>query len=59
MGFVHDMGSRFATAGELLAFLWRRKLWWMIPLVFILVMLGLLITFGTSSGLGPVIYPLF
>ena len=53
------MGSRLGVAAELLAYLWWRKMWWMIPLVSVLLVLGLLITFGTSSGVGPFIYTLF
>lgn len=59
MPFLRDMGSRLGVAAELLAYLWWRKMWWMIPLVSVLLVLGLLITFGTSSGVGPFIYTLF
>ncbi len=44
---------------ELLAYLWRNRLWWLIPMVAILVMLGLLLLFATTSGVGPFIYTLF
>ena len=53
------MSSRFGIAGELLVFLWERKLWWMIPIVSILLAVGLLISFATASGVGPFIYTLF
>ena len=59
MSLLRDMGLKLEVAGELLLFLWQRKLWWMIPLVFVLLVLGLLIVFGTSSGAGPFIYALF
>ena len=54
-----EMGDRFGIAGELLAFLWRRKLWWLAPMVVVLLALGLLIGFGSASGVGPFIYTLF
>ena len=53
------MGGRFGIAGELIAFFWRQKMWWMIPLVSVLLIMGLLIGFGSASGVGPFIYTLF
>ena len=50
---------RFSIAGELMVFLWRRKLWWLVPLVAVMLVFGLLIIFGQSTALGPFIYPLF
>ncbi|MEK7715839.1 MAG: DUF5989 family protein [candidate division NC10 bacterium] len=35
-------GRRVGIMGELLAFLWARKLWWLIPMVSVLMMLGLI-----------------
>jgi hypothetical protein len=51
--------SNFSIAGELLVFLWQRKLWWLIPMITILLLCGLLMVFATTSGLGPLIYTLF
>ena len=59
MQLLRTMGDRFGIAGELLIFLWRRKLWWLAPMVFVLLLLGLLIGFGSASGVGPFIYTLF
>jgi len=53
------MGSNFGVAGELLGFLWARKLWWLLPMVTLLLMFGLLLIFATASGLAPFIYTLF
>ena len=53
------MGNKLGIAGELLAYLWRQKMWWMIPMVSVLLVLGLLIVFGSASGVGPFIYTLF
>jgi LPS O-antigen subunit length determinant protein (WzzB/FepE family) len=44
---------------ELFRFLWQRKLWWMIPIVTVLLLLGLLIFFTQSSAVAPFIYALF
>ena len=54
-----EFGGKLRIAGELLVYLWRNKLWWMLPMVGVLVVFGLLIVFGTSTGVGPFIYTLF
>jgi hypothetical protein len=59
MQILREMGSRLSIGAELLAFLWQRKMWWLIPLVMVLLLTGLLIGFGSSSGVGPFIYTLF
>jgi hypothetical protein len=59
MQLLRDMTGKLGIAGELIAFLWQRKMWWMIPMVVVLVLFGLLIAFGSASGVGPFIYTLF
>ena len=59
MQAFRDMGNKLGIAGELLRFFWRAKMWWMIPIVVVLLILGLLIVFGSSTGVGPFIYTLF
>lgn len=44
---------------EFIEFLWKEKLWWIIPLVVILLGLGLLIIFAEGSAVAPFIYTLF
>lgn len=51
--------SRFRVVREVFSFLWKRKLWWLMPMIFILVALGLLMVFGQATGIGPFIYALF
>ena len=51
--------TKFSIAGELLAFFWAVKLWWMIPMVLTLLVLGGLIIFAQSSAIAPFIYTLF
>ena len=51
--------SKFSILGELLVFLWQRKLWWLIPMVIILVLFGLLLILTQSSAVAPFIYTLF
>jgi uncharacterized protein DUF5989 len=50
---------RFAIAGELLSFLWEVKLWWMIPMVFVLLLCGGVVILAQSSAIAPFIYALF
>jgi hypothetical protein len=45
--------------GELLGFLWERKLWWLTPMVFMLLVVGILLVFAQSSAIAPFIYTLF
>ncbi len=57
--FIRTMISNLGVVGELLGFLWQRKLWWLIPMVFVLLIFALLIVFASASGIGPFIYTLF
>jgi len=52
-------GERVGILAELMGFLWERKLWWMIPMVTVLVLVGMLLVFAQSSALAPFIYTLF
>jgi len=51
--------SKAKIFGELLSFLWQRKLWWLIPMIVVLVLVGLLLIFAGSSSIAPFIYTLF
>jgi len=51
--------NRFGIASELMSFLWERKLWWLIPMVAVLLAFGGLMITAQSSALGPFIYTLF
>jgi drug/metabolite transporter superfamily protein YnfA len=53
------MGSNLGIVGEFLGFLWKRKMWWLIPMVVVLLLFGLLLIFASASGVGPFIYTLF
>ena len=52
-------GRRIGIMGELLGFLWACKLWWLIPMVSVLLLLGLLLIFAQSSAIAPFVYTLF
>ncbi len=51
--------ARLGILGELFAFMWARKLWWLIPMVVVLLLFGALIIVGQGSAIQPFIYTLF
>jgi hypothetical protein len=57
--FVRSMIANLGVSGELLHFLWQRKLWWLIPMVVVLLLFALLVVFASTSGVGPFMYTLF
>jgi hypothetical protein len=57
--FIRGMFTNAGVAGEVLRFLWSRKMWWLIPMVSVLLLMGLLLIFATASGIAPFIYTLF
>jgi hypothetical protein len=59
MQFIRTMSTNLGVVGGMLRFMWKRKLWWLIPMVVVLLTLGLLIVFAAASGVGPFIYTLF
>ena len=59
MSIVQNTVMRLGIIGELLVFLWQRKLWWLIPMVLVLVLFGLLLVTAQGSAIAPFIYPIF
>lgn len=59
LGFLGGLRARLGILGELFAFLWAAKMWWLIPMVIALIAFALLIVLGSASGGGPLIYTLF
>ncbi|MFC1627060.1 DUF5989 family protein [Patescibacteria group bacterium] len=51
--------QRSSIIGELFQFLWKNKLWWLMPMLVIFLLLGLLIIFTEGSALAPFLYTLF
>ncbi|MBI4436418.1 MAG: hypothetical protein HY590_03260 [Candidatus Omnitrophica bacterium] len=58
MGFK-GIQRRVRILQELFRFLWEQKLWWMIPMVTILMLFAVLLIFAQSTAIGPFIYTLF
>ena len=56
---MSKFGRRFEIFRKLLGFLWKEKMWWMIPMVVVLATLALLAGGAALSGVAPFIYVLF
>lgn len=42
---------------EFIQYLRREKKWWLVPLVIVLLLFAVLLTFAATSGVGWAIYP--
>ena len=59
MGALKNFKSKLAIFGELWMFMRVRKKWWLGPIIFVLLFLGLFIILTQGSALAPFIYTLF
>ena len=59
MPYLKRVSNRLDIVRELLQFFWERKLWWMIPLVVVILLLGLVIVFTQGTAVAPFVYTLF
>jgi Family of unknown function (DUF5989) len=53
------MRATFSILREFWSFLGVRKKWWLAPILFILLALGLVLVLAEGSALAPLIYSLF
>lgn len=54
------IGSRVSVINELFNYLWKRKLYWLIPMVILLMTIGMLLVLASvASPISPFIYTLF
>ena len=51
--------TRMGIVGELFGFLWQRKLWWLLPMIVMLLIFGILLVLAQGSAIAPFIYTLF
>ena len=51
--------ARAAILRELAMFLRERRLWWLVPMVTVLLVFGVLLVLAHASAVGPFIYSLF
>lgn len=56
---LSDIMMRLGILGELLAFMWRRKLYWLVPLIIFLMIFAVIIILGSTGPGAAIIYPLF
>ena len=56
---MNDFFARLGVIGELLQFLWERKLYWLIPMIIVLIVFGALILLSSNPAAQPFIYTLF
>ncbi|OGM14998.1 hypothetical protein A3D84_01880 [Candidatus Woesebacteria bacterium RIFCSPHIGHO2_02_FULL_42_20] len=54
-----DAQLKISSLRELITFLWKQKLWWMIPMVTILVFFGIFLIAAQGTSIIHFIYPLF
>ena len=59
MAKLAEASHRVGIIGEFFTYLWRQKLWWMMPMFFVIFLFGLLLILGQSSALAPFIYTIF
>jgi uncharacterized membrane protein len=59
MPWLRGVAERVGIARELLRFFWERKLWWIMPMLILLLMFGFVMIFAQSSAIAPFIYTLF
>lgn len=59
MSYFKRVTSKLGILGELLQFFWERKLWWLMPMILTLMLLGLLVVFTQGTAVAPFIYTLF
>ena len=59
MKWLRSVSRRSAVMGELVRFLWQQRLWWLIPMVVVLLGLGVLLFLAQSTPLAPFVYTLF
>ncbi|MBI3032856.1 hypothetical protein HYY69_05240 [Candidatus Woesearchaeota archaeon] len=53
------MSGNKGLLGELWDFLKIRKMWWLAPIIIMLILVGILIIFSQSSAISPFLYALF
>jgi hypothetical protein len=51
--------ARRTLAHDAWEFLWERKVWWMLPSVIVLFLMGLLVVAAKVPVLAPFVYALF
>jgi hypothetical protein len=53
-----QVADGMAVSGDLISLVWQHKLWWMVPLLLVMVVLAALVVLE-ATPIGPLLYPLF
>lgn len=56
---MKNVKTKMGIIGELFGFLWKRKMWWLMPMIVMLILFGALLIFSQGSAIAPFIYTLF
>ncbi|HEX5727139.1 MAG TPA: DUF5989 family protein [Longimicrobiaceae bacterium] len=59
MPALRRLSARLQVLRELAAFLRERRLWWLLPMLFVVLSVGVLLALAQGSVLAPFIYTLF
>ena len=58
MSITKKVATRGSEIGDLLTFLWKNKMWFLIPFVVILLVFAAVLIFASATGIAPFIYTL-
>lgn len=58
-GMLRTLGMRIRIVWQLFTFLRRARLWWLAPLLALLLVAGVVVIVAQSSAVAPFIYTLF
>lgn len=56
---MRDFVSRIGILGELLQFMWRRKLYWLLPMILTLLVFAVFVLMSSAGGVMPFLYSIF
>ncbi len=59
MNFFKGFFSRSGEAKELIEFFWKERMWFLIPIIIIILLFGFVLMFAQATGIAPFIYTLF
>ena len=57
--WLRSTARRWSVVQELCRFLWQQRLWWLIPMVVVLLLFGVLLLLAHTSPVAPFFYALF
>ena len=58
MNILKGIIGRTQEIQDLMKFLWKVKMWFLIPLILVLIIFGALVFFAQTTGVAPFIYTL-